>query len=165
MNAESEVTLSHLTPLGEARMVDVSAKTATLRVAVASGRLRARPEVLDALMAGNLPKGEALGTARVAGILAAKRTDEWIPLCHPLPLDWAQISFARERADTLLIVATVKTSARTGVEMEALTAVSCAALTLYDMAKAADKSIVIGPIQLEHKSGGRSGEYNRPDAN
>ncbi|MCP4250234.1 MAG: cyclic pyranopterin monophosphate synthase MoaC, partial [bacterium] len=121
MNADSEVTLSHLTPSGEARMVDVSAKSATLRVAVASGRLRARPEVLDALVAGNLPKGEALGTARVAGILAAKRTGERIPLCHPLPLDWAQISFAREQADALLILATVKTSARTGVEMEALT--------------------------------------------
>jgi cyclic pyranopterin phosphate synthase len=161
MKKKAQVELSHLSPSGEARMVDVSQKEPTQRTAVASARLRARPEVLDALIAGQLPKGEALSAARVAGVLAAKRTGEWIPLCHPLPLDWAQISFAREQPDALLLVAIVKTRGPTGVEMEALTAVSAAALTLYDMAKAADKSISIGPVQLERKSGGKSGEFRR----
>ena len=163
MKNGAKVDLSHMSPAGEARMVDVSHKQPTSRRAVASGRLQTRPEVLEALIAGDLPKGEALGTARIAGVLAAKRTGEWIPLCHPLPLDWVQISFARQGPDTLLIVATVKTAARTGVEMEALTAVSAAALTLYDMAKAADKCITIGPIQLERKTGGKSGDFCRPD--
>jgi len=161
MKRRSDTRLSHLSPAGEARMVDVSSKPDTQREAVASARFRAGPEVLDALLAGELPKGEALNTARVAGIAAAKRTGEWIPLCHPLPLDWVQVTFAREAPDTLRIEAAVKTSARTGVEMEALTAVSAAALTLYDMAKAADKSITIGPIQLERKTGGKSGSYRR----
>lgn len=153
--------LTHVSPTGEARMVDVSAKNVTQREAVASGRVRATPAVIDALLAGNLPKGEALATARIAGIQAAKRTGEWIPLCHPLPLEWVQVSIEREGPDTLLILASVKTTARTGVEMEALTAATAAALTLYDMAKAMDKSIVLGPFQLESKSGGKSGDYRR----
>ena len=144
-------------------MVDVSPKEPTQRTAVASARVTGRPEVIDGLIAGHLPKGEALGTARIAGIAAAKRTGELIPLCHPLPLEWVNITFARESPETLLIVGKVKTTARTGVEMEALTAVSAAALTLYDMGKAADKSMTIGPIRLERKSGGKSGDYRRAD--
>ncbi len=166
-------------------MVDVSAKPATVRRAIASGRVKLKPEVLDALLpspdregagskpsrdrkgAGSLlpplpcPKGEAISTARIAGIAAAKRTADWIPLCHPLPLDWVHLEFARTAPDELLIICTAKTTARTGVEMEALVGVSAAALTIYDMAKAADKSIVIGPVQLERKTGGKSGTYAR----
>ncbi len=161
MGQDSERKLSHLSPSGEAHMVDVSGKAATERLARASARLTATPEVLDRLMAGDLPKGEALATARIAGISAAKRTGEWIPLCHPLPLEWVDVSITREATDAILVLATAKTSARTGVEMEALVAAAATALTLYDMGKAVDKSMVIGPIQLEHKSGGMSGDYER----
>ena len=153
--------LSHIGPSGEARMVDVSQKEVTHREATASAVVRMQPKVLDALVSGTLPKGDALATARVAGILAAKRTDEWIPLCHPLPLDWVRIDFSRIAPDELSMVCTAKTAARTGVEMEALVGVAAAALTLYDMAKAADKAIVIGPIQLERKTGGKSATYQR----
>ena len=142
-------------------MVDVSAKPPTERIAEATARLTVLPKVLDALIAGKLPKGEALAVARVAGISAAKRAADWIPLCHPLPLDWARIDFEREADDRMLVRAVVKTTARTGVEMEAMVAASASALTLYDMAKAADRSITIGPIQLERKTGGKSGEYRR----
>ncbi len=120
-----------------------------------------RPEVLDALMADSLAKRDALATARVAGVLAAKRTSDWIPLCHPLPLDWVRVSFERTSPGELLITCGTKTTARTGVEMEALTGASATALTIYDMAKAADRTMVIGPIQLERKSGGKSGTYHR----
>ncbi|MFQ5491763.1 MAG: cyclic pyranopterin monophosphate synthase MoaC [Phycisphaerae bacterium] len=153
--------LSHVSATGQAQMVDVSDKAVTARTAQASGRVNASPDVLDAMMTGQLPKGEALNTARVAGIVAAKRTGEWIPLCHPLPVDWIEVEFERQSAEAIVITATVKTRARTGVEMEALTAVSAAALTLYDMGKALDKSMTLGPIQLEHKSGGKSGPYQR----
>ncbi|MGB2986501.1 MAG: cyclic pyranopterin monophosphate synthase MoaC [Phycisphaerae bacterium] len=153
--------LSHVGSGGEARMVDVSPKDATEREASASAVVRMRHTVLDALLSGALPKGDALATARVAGIHAAKRTSEWIPLCHPLPLDWVQIEFSRTGSDELSIFCTAKTTARTGVEMEALTGAAAAALTLYDMAKSADKAIVIGPIQLERKAGGKSGTYLR----
>lgn len=153
--------LSHLGPDGAARMVDVSSKETTTREAQASGVVTMRPEVLDRLMSGDLPKGDALATARLAGIMAAKRTAEWIPLCHPLALDWVEIEFARGGAGELRIACTARTSARTGVEMEALTGVSAAALTIYDMAKSADKGITIGPIRLERKSGGRSGDWHR----
>ena len=152
-----EPELSHIGPRGEARMVDVSQKSATDREASASAVVRMRAEVLDAVVGGTLPKGDALATARVAGILAAKRTSESIPLCHPLPLDWVRVDFSRTGANELSIVCTAKTTARTGVEMEALMGVTVAALTLYDMAKAADKAIVIGPIRLERKTGGKSG--------
>ena len=144
-------------------MVDVSAKSVTEREATASARFQTRPDVLDALMAGKLPKGDALATARVAGILAAKRTSEWIPLCHPLSLDWVGIEFTRTAPGELAVRCTARTRGRTGVEMEALTGATAAALTLYDMAKAADKAIEIGPIRLESKSGGRSGSYLRDD--
>ena len=160
-DAAGHSELSHLGPSGEARMVDVSDKPVSEREASASATVRIKPSVLDSLLSGSLPKGDAVATARVAGILAAKRTSEWIPLCHPLPLEWVRIEFSTSAEDELLIVCTVKTSARTGVEMEALTGAAAAALTIYDMAKAADKSIVIGPIQLERKSGGRSGTYQR----
>jgi len=153
--------LSHIGPSGDIRMVDVSDKVVTAREATASAVVRLRPDVLDRMMAGALPKGDALATARVAGIMAAKRTGELIPLCHPLPLDWAGVEFTRTAPGELTILCTTKTAARTGVEMEALTGAAAAALTLYDMAKAADKAIVIGPIQLERKSGGRSGVYER----
>ena len=153
--------LSHIGADGAARMVDVSAKPVTAREACASAILDMKAAVLDALMAGSLPKGDALATARVAGILAAKRTGEWIPLCHSLPMEWVSIDFARVDRGRLRIECRTKTAARTGVEMEALTGVAMAALTLYDMAKAADKSIVIGPIQLERKTGGKSGTYRR----
>lgn len=145
-------------------MVDVSGKPATVREAAASAEFRAAPAVLDALLAGALPKGDALAAARLAGILAAKRTAEWIPLCHPLPLDWVEVTVRRVSRSRLIILCTARTTARTGVEMEALTGVSAAALTLYDMAKSADKSIEIGPVRLERKSGGKSGDYRRAKA-
>ena len=154
--------LSHVSQSGEARMVDISEKPIALREAVASAVVRMNAKILGAIFDGSLPKGDAMATARIAGIQAAKRTDEWIPLCHPLPLEWVRIDFERSDPDEILITCTARTSAKTGVEMEALCGVSAAALTLYDMAKAADKSITIGPIQLERKNGGKSGPYRRP---
>ena len=154
-------TLSHVDASGAAQMVDVSAKDVTQREAVASALLTMRAEVLTALLRGELRKGDAVATARVAGIMAAKRTSELIPLCHPLPLDCVGLDFEPTGPGEMLIRCTAKTSARTGVEMEALTGVAIAALTLYDMAKAADKAITIGPIQLERKTGGKSGTYQR----
>jgi len=153
--------LSHVDETGAARMVDVSAKGATHREAVASAVVHMEPAVLDAVMGATLPKGDALATARIAGIQAAKRTAEWIPLCHVLPLDWVGIDFVRDGRGELRITCAARTTARTGVEMEALVGASAAALTVYDMAKALDKSIEIGPIRLEHKTGGKSGDYHR----
>lgn len=158
---ENSARLSHLDGDGSARMVDVSGKDVTPRQAEASAVISLKRDALDALMGDHLPKKDALATARVAGIQAAKRTAEWIPLCHPLSLDWVRIDFSRIAEDKLSIVCTAKTSSRTGVEMEALTGVAAAALTIYDMAKAVDKSMVIGPIQLERKTGGKSGTYDR----
>lgn len=149
-------TLSHIGPDGSGRMVDVSAKPVTRREACASGKICMRPEVLDLLMQGALPKGDALATARVAGVQAAKRTGALIPFCHPLALDWVDIQFSRTGPDCLAIQCTARVQARTGVEMEALTGVSAAALTIYDMAKAADKAMMIKDIQLESKSGGKT---------
>ena len=142
-------------------MVDVSAKAVTHREACASATVRMTGEVLDALMQGTLPKGDALATARVAGILAAKRTGEWIPLCHPLVLTWVRVEFERGPSQQLLIRCSAKTVAQTGVEMEAMTGAAAAALTVYDMVKGADRTAVIGPIQLEYKTGGKSGTYHR----
>ncbi len=152
---------SHIDESGAARMVDVSAKEVTGREASASAVVRMTTVVLDTIFGSGLPKGDALSTARIAGIQAAKRTAEWIPLCHVLPLDWVQIDFARTGDETLRIECTARATARTGVEMEALVGVSAAALTVYDMAKSLDKSTVIGPIQLERKSGGKSGDFRR----
>jgi cyclic pyranopterin monophosphate synthase len=141
-------------------MVDVSAKANTERVARAEGRVLMHPKTLDIVRSGNAKKGDVLGTARIAGIMAAKRTHELIPLCHPLPLSFidVQVTFS---PDGIAIRATAATTAQTGVEMEALTAASVAALTIYDMCKAVDKSIVIRNVQLERKTGGKSGDYYR----
>lgn len=151
--------LTHLDESGRARMVDVGAKDETLREAVARGEVRMRPETVQRLAAGDMPKGDALATARIAGIMAAKRTPDLIPLCHPLLLTHVAVDVRLDAAaSTVQIEATVRTIGKTGVEMEALTAVSVAALTIYDMCKAIDREMQIGAIRLVRKSGGRSGE-------
>ncbi len=142
-------------------MVDVSAKAETIREAVAKGRVAMRPATRALIAAGNMQKGDVLGTARIAGIMAAKRTAELIPLCHTLPLDAVSVDLTLED-DGVEITATVKTTGRTGAEMEALTAVSVAALTIYDMAKAADKEMRIEAVRLVRKTGGKSGEFIQP---
>jgi cyclic pyranopterin monophosphate synthase len=156
--------LTHLDNSGEAQMVDVSAKVPTLREAVAEGRVRMLPETFAAIEAGNAPKGDVLGTARLAGIMAAKQTAHLIPLCHPLPLSSVEVRLIPDaELPGYHIRAQVKIKAETGVEMEALTAVSVAALTLYDMAKALEKSIAIESIRLVSKTGGKSGDYQIGD--
>lgn len=152
--------LTHLDAEGAARMVDVAGKAATVRVATASARISMSVEAFAAIQAGSLKKGDALATARIAGIMAAKRTHDLIPLCHPLPLSAVEIAI-EPADDGYVIKATVRTTSKTGVEMEALTAASVVALTIYDMAKAIDKTMVIGPVQLEAKSGGKSGDFAR----
>jgi cyclic pyranopterin phosphate synthase len=152
--------MSHVDDRGRVRMVDVAPKPETAREAVADGVVRMGAAALRAIRARRVKKGDPLQTARIAGIQAAKRTSEWIPLCHPLPLTQVAVDL-EPRRDGYLIVARVGTVGRTGVEMEALVAVSAAALTLYDMLKAVDKGIVIGPIRLREKRGGRSGDYRR----
>jgi cyclic pyranopterin monophosphate synthase len=156
------VNLSHLDREGQAQMVDVSEKTPTIRQAVASATVRMRPETFTAIETGNTPKGDVLGIARLAGIMAAKQTANLIPLCHPLPIQKVEVQVISQ-ADLpgYEIQATIKTKAETGVEMEALTAVSVAALTLYDMAKGLEKSIQIESIHLVSKTGGKSGDYNK----
>jgi cyclic pyranopterin phosphate synthase len=153
--------LSHFDERGASRMVDVSGKDVTLRSARASGSLRMEPATLALIVDRRLSKGDVFEVARLAGIMAAKRTGELIPLCHPLGLDSVAVTFTPEGPETLRIEATVRVQARTGVEMEALTAVSVAALTVYDMCKAVDRSMEINQIRLEEKSGGRSGTYRR----
>jgi cyclic pyranopterin monophosphate synthase len=154
--------LTHLDEHGTARMVDVGAKPATTRRAVARALVRMSPETAAKVVAGDAPKGDVLGTARTAGILAAKRTSELIPLCHPLRLTNVDVTFDARRGDgTLGVEARVRTVDKTGVEMEALTAVSVAALTVYDMVKAIDKGMVIGEIRLIEKTGGKSGTWKR----
>ena len=151
--------LTHLGADGAAHMVDVSAKADTAREAVAEGRITMSAEALDAVRAGNIKKGDVLGTARIAGIMAAKKTSELIPLCHPLML--SKIAIAFEFVDHgIRAEARVRLNGPTGVEMEALTAVSVALLTLYDMAKALDKSMVISDIRLLSKTGGKSGDWH-----
>ena len=157
------MTLTHFGEDGEARMVDVSPKGETQRMAVAEGTLTMRPETLALVREGRVGKGDALGVARIAGIMGAKRTADLIPLCHPLAL--SQVAVDLEPDDAIpgvRITATVRMTGRTGVEMEALTAVSVAALTLYDMLKAADKAMVIGQVRLRLKEGGASGRYEAP---
>jgi cyclic pyranopterin phosphate synthase len=152
--------LSHLGSRGEARMVDVSEKAQTERVAVAEGRVVMLPKTLDAVLLGDAKKGDVLGAARIAGILAAKRTHELIPLCHPLPLTKVEVEITPDRKLPGLIVrATTKVTGQTGVEMEALTAVSIACLTIYDMAKALERGMRIEAIRLVEKRGGKSGVY------
>ncbi|MDR7556231.1 MAG: cyclic pyranopterin monophosphate synthase MoaC [Armatimonadota bacterium] len=159
----AQARLTHVDAAGRSRMVDVSAKPATLRHATARGEVRMRPATLALLRANRLAKGDVLSVAQIAGVLAAKRTAELIPLCHPLPLTDVHVHLTPQAAPArVAIEATVRTVAPTGVEMEALTAVAVAALTVYDMCKAADRGMTIGRIRLVHKAGGRSGEYRRP---
>jgi cyclic pyranopterin phosphate synthase len=152
--------LSHLDESGAAHMVDVTAKDATRRIAVATGVVRTRPDVVEMITTGGLPKGDALATARIAGILAAKRTSDLIPLCHQLALTGVDVEFEVGATD-VTITATVRTTDRTGVEMEALTAVSIAALTLYDMLKAVDPAATIDGIAVVRKDGGKTGTWER----
>lgn len=151
--------LTHLRADGTAHMVDVTDKEITRRNAVAEAMFVSTPDVIQLLLTGNLPKGEALGTARIAGIMAAKRTSDLIPLCHPLPITRVQIDF-EPSYDRIRVVATVTTKGVTGVEMEALTAVSVASLTLYDMTKAVDRHAKIAGIRVVEKSGGKSGDWS-----
>jgi len=155
--------LSHFDDQGANRMVDTSQKPETLREASASGQVRMQPATLKLIRDKGLSKGDVLEVARLAGIQAAKRTGELIPLCHPLPITAAAVDFAFEGDNVLHIEATVRVFGRTGVEMEALTAVSLAALTVYDMCKSADKSMTIERIRLESKTGGKSGPFQRSD--
>ena len=150
--------LTHLDERGAAHMVDVGGKAVTAREAVAEGRIRMIPEALEAIRAGSIAKGDALAVARVAGIMAAKRTSDLIPLCHPLPITRVSIAFTFEE-DAIAATAMVATEGKTGVEMEALTAVSVALLTLYDMGKALDKAMVIEGVRLLSKTGGKSGDW------
>ena len=153
--------LTHLDSDGNARMVDVGGKPETRRVAVASGRISMSAAALGAIREGDVPKGDVLAAARIAGIMAAKKTAELIPLCHPLALDAVTVDFAFE-GDALRATATASLSGRTGVEMEAMAAVSVALLTIYDMAKAIDKTMVIEEIRLLEKRGGKSGDWRAP---
>ncbi|MEC2344979.1 cyclic pyranopterin monophosphate synthase MoaC [Paenibacillus barengoltzii] len=153
--------MTHFNEQGRARMVDISGKSATVRVAVAETKITMLPSTLEAIKEGRIGKGDVLAVAQVAGIQGAKRTSDWIPMCHPLALTGVNITFSDNGRDELYIEATVKTEGKTGVEMEALTAVSAAALTVYDMCKALQKDMVIGPTLLRSKSGGKSGDYVR----
>jgi cyclic pyranopterin phosphate synthase len=158
--------LSHVDRHGRARMVDISDKGETKREAVARGVITMQPETLRMIQQGSLPKGDVLAAARLAGVMAAKRVPDLIPLCHPLLLTSAEIEFTPvERAGRLDIESRVRVTGRTGAEMEALTAVAVAALTVYDMCKAVDKAMVIGSIRLVVKKGGKSGTYRRPGEN
>ena len=155
--------LSHLNEAGEARMVDVSAKAVTERVAVAEGFVAMAPATLDLILAGETPKGDVLATARIAAIMAAKRTHELIPLCHPLPLTQMVVEFLPSQEPSgIRVSATARVEGKTGVEMEALTAVSIACLTIYDMCKDVDRGMEFSGIRLVQKTGGRSGDYRRP---
>ncbi len=152
--------LTHIDAQGNAHMVDVSGKDTTDRTAVAAGRVCMRPETLELIELGQAKKGDVLGVARIAGIMAAKRTHDLIPLCHPLPVTKVSVELVPNRANSAVdVTATVKVSGKTGVEMEALTAVSVACLTVYDMVKAVDRGITITGIGLREKSGGKSGDF------
>ena len=154
--------LTHLDAAGNARMVDVGGKAETRRVAVATGLIRMSTAALAAIRDGEVPKGDVLAAARIAGIMAAKKTAELIPLCHPLALDAVAVDFAFETS-ALRATATASLSGRTGVEMEAMIAASIALLTVYDMAKAIDKAMVVSEVRLLCKSGGKSGDWSAPE--
>ena len=156
----SEIRLPHLTPAGDAHMVDVSTKDVTQRTASAEAIVALTNTAAEALFGGTLPKGDALAAVRLAGIMGAKRTAELIPLCHPLPIDAIEVSITRVEAGAR-IVADVTTTARTGVEMEAMTAASIAAITLYDMVKGIERGVEIRSVRLLRKTGGRSGTWER----
>lgn len=166
--SEPSDELTHLDERGRARMVDVGEKPVTLRECVARGELRMQPGTLERIVEGRLPKGDVLATARIAGIQAAKRTDEWIPLAHPLPLESVSVVLTPDPAPgsdgrvRMVIEARVRTHARTGVEMEALVAVGAAGLTLYDMCKAVDRAMTLEAVRLVRKRGGKSGDWERP---
>jgi len=158
-DAEAYGKLSHIDPHGHARMVDVSAKADTRREATARGRVVMRPETLALIEQGGVAKGDVLTVAQIAGVMAAKRTHELIPMCHPLPLTAIEVTLTPHRERSWIdIEATVRTTGKTGVEMEALTAVTVAALTVYDMCKSADRAMRIEHVRLARKSGGQSGE-------
>jgi len=157
-----KTTFSHFDDAGNARMVDVGGKKQTRRIATAHGRISMTPEAYAMVRAGTMKKGDVLGVARIAGIMAAKKVDSLIPLCHPLAITKADVAFSfHDDTQSIIIEATVGITGRTGVEMEALTAVSIAALTIYDMCKAVDKGMEISEIHLVRKSGGKSGEFVR----
>ena len=153
--------LSHVTSTGEAKMVDISEKTGAIRVAVASGKVLMKSETLEAIKSVSLKKGDVIATARIAGIMAAKKTPDLIPLCHTILVDEISIDFDLSGKDSIGITATARSTGKTGVEMEALVATSVAALTIYDMAKAVDKDMTITEVRLESKTGGKSGTYRR----
>ncbi len=156
---------THFNDAGRAHMVDVTEKAATQRTAVAAGRILMRPQTLDLVVSGGLKKGDVLTTAQIGAIMAAKRTSELIPMCHPVPLTGVDVNFIINRADCAIeIVATARCTGVTGVEMEALTAVSAAALTIYDMCKAVQKDMVIDNIRLLRKTGGKSGTFERSES-
>ena len=162
MSGPDEESLTHVGPDGAARMVDVSAKPETAREAIAEGVIRMRAETLSAIRGNQLKKGDVLAVARIAGVMAAKRTAELIPLCHPIPLDDLQIAIENEDGlPGIRVTATARSTGRTGVEMEALIAVSVALLTIYDMAKAVDRGMEIGGVALVRKTGGARGDYAR----
>ncbi|MRN51606.1 cyclic pyranopterin monophosphate synthase MoaC [Paenibacillus monticola] len=156
--------LTHFNEEGRARMVDVSDKEITKRTAIARSMVTMDSRTLSAIKEGKISKGDVLAVAQVAGIMAAKKTSDWIPMCHPLPLTGIDIRFSDNSEEELYIEATVKTTGKTGVEMEALTAVSVAALTVYDMCKALQKDMMIGPTLLVSKSGGKNGDYAREES-
>ncbi|MFP4975952.1 cyclic pyranopterin monophosphate synthase MoaC [Paenibacillus sp. CN-4] len=153
--------MTHFNEQGRARMVDVGDKEITKRTATAASRVTMAPDTLAAILKGKVSKGDVLAVAQVAGIMAAKKTADWIPMCHPLPLTGIDIAFSNNGKNELYIEATVSLKGRTGVEMEALTAVSAAALTVYDMCKALQKDMEIGPTMLVSKTGGKNGDYER----
>jgi len=157
----SKNKLTHIDETGASRMVDVTNKEITERVAVAHAKVTMTPETFSLIMDGKIVKGDVLGVARVAGIMAAKKTSELIPMCHPLNLNSVKIDYTNNNQDSIEITSEVKITAKTGVEMEALTAVSVCALTIYDMCKSADKSMHISDIYLVRKSGGKSGDFVR----
>jgi cyclic pyranopterin phosphate synthase len=164
MMAEEGRILTHIDASGEANMVDVGDKAETVRIALAEGFIRMAPATLELILKGDAKKGDVIGTARLAGIMAAKQTSNLIPLCHPLMLTKVKVEIREDRnLPGLRVEAMAKLTGRTGVEMEALTAVSVTCLTIYDMAKAADREMEIGGVRLVEKSGGRSGDYKRRD--
>lgn len=161
MNEDNYRGLTHFDARGAARMVDISDKDDTVREAVARGEVIMRPETLQLIAAGRVAKGDVLGVARVAGIMAAKETGRLIPMAHPITLTGVNVDFQIREPDRVEIQARVRTTGKTGVEMEALTAVAAAGLTIYDMCKAVDRAMVVGAVRLIHKTGGKSGTYTR----
>lgn len=153
--------LTHFNDQNRAKMVDISAKENSVRTAVARSQVTMKAETLQRIKLGRVDKGDVLAVAQVAGIMAAKKTSDWIPMCHPLALTGVDIVFADNEADTIYVEVTVKTTGKTGVEMEALTAASAVVLTIYDMCKAMDKEMFLGPTWLERKTGGKSGDFVR----